>query len=248
MIDFHTHVLSGLDDGAETFKQSVQMVKDLKNQGINTIVLTPHYYFSDLSEESFFEYREKILRELKNEVKDLNVNFVPACEVYLTKTDSTSNLNSFAIKGTRYIMLELPHRTEFNGHIFDMISDVIDYKGLFPIIAHAERYPAVLSRPEIVNQLINMGCLIQLNTSSLFNNKLRRLAYKMLEYNQVHCLGSDCHAQRPSRYQEAKQQIEKMFGRDYFNKLQSNMRTILCNGEIRVMQTKPIRKFFWFYI
>lgn len=249
MIDFHTHILAGIDDGAETIQHSVEMVKSLKSQGVNTILLTPHFYFSNISEDGFFAYRKKSLSELEEAVKDLNVNLIPACEVYLSKISLANNLNKFIIKGTKYILLELPHRTLLSNKIFDSISMIIDYLGLIPIIAHAERYPAVHSNPEIISELINMGCLIQLNTSSLFNKKFSRLAYKMLDLNQVHCIGTDCHNdKRPPVYTEAKNAIENRYGAEYFENLQKNMKAVLKNKELKKEEAKPIKKLFGFYV
>lgn len=249
MIDFHTHILPGIDDGAETLDISLKLIKSLKDQGVNTIVLTPHFYFSNISEEGFFVYRKKALKELEDAAKEYNINFIPACEVYLSKISLANNLHKFVIKNTRYIMIELPHRIVLSQVIFDLIYGVINYLGLNPIIAHAERYPSVLKKPEIISELINMGCLIQINTSSLFNKKLKRIAYKMLDMGQVHCIGTDCHNEnRPPVYQEAKLAIENRYGKDYFKKLQNNMKMILENKELSVGEAKPIKKLFNFYI
>lgn len=249
MIDFHTHILHGLDDGAETLAESVKLITSLKKQGVNTILLTPHFYYSNISEDGFISYRNKALEELNVAVKELNVNLIPACELYLSKVDLTNNINKLNIKGTNYILIELPHRTVLSKHIFDKISGIIDYMGLTPIIAHTERYPAVLNEPEIVSELINMGCLIQINTSSLFKKNLHRLTFKMLELNQVHCIGTDCHNDsRPPIYSKAKYEIEKRFGVKYFNNLQNNMKRILQNKEIKTNYVKPIKKLFTIYI
>jgi protein-tyrosine phosphatase len=247
MTDFHTHILNGIDDGCETLKQSVEMVKTLKKQGINKIILTPHFYPQNILDDGFLACRKKAFIQLEENVKDLNVRLIPACEVYISKIGLTGNLNKFVIKGTNYILIELPFRTVFSKHLFDTVSGIIDYFGLYPVIAHAERYPAVLNKPEIISKLINMGCLIQLNASSLFSKKTRRLAYKMLEAGQVHCIGSDCHAARPSMYDKAKDEIEKCFGKEYFDKLQQNMNDIIENKLIEVKKAKPIKRVLGFY-
>jgi protein-tyrosine phosphatase len=248
MIDFHTHILNGIDDGCETLDQSIKMVKTLKNQGIDKIILTPHFYPQNILDDGFLAYRKKTFMQLEKAVKDLNVKLIPACEVYISKLGLTANFNKFVIKGTSYILIELPFRTAFSKNLFNIVSGIGDYFGLYPVIAHPERYPAVLNKPAIISKLINMGCLIQLNASSLFNKQTRRLAYKMLEANQVHCIGSDCHAKRPSMYDKAKDEIEKYFGKEYFNKLQENMNNIIENKLIEVKTAKPIKKLFGFYI
>lgn len=249
MIDFHTHILYDIDDGAENIAQSLKLINSLKSQGVNKIVLTPHFYFKNVSEDGFFIHRKKIADELKLATADLNIKLYTACEVYISKSNLTNNLHKFAISGTKYIMIELPHRTALSDNIYDLLTNIIDYAGLIPIIAHAERYPAVLSEPEIISELIDLGCLIQMNTSSLFNKSFQRLSRKMLELGQVHCIGTDCHNDsRPPIYTKAKQEIEKEFGQDCFKLLQKNMHDILDNKVIKVKSAKPIKKIFSFYV
>lgn len=250
MIDFHTHILFGLDDGANNVDESLELIKSLKEQGVDKIVLTPHYYFNNMPEEGFFILRERNLKTLKEAVQSrgIDVKLYPACEVYLSKTGLTENIAKYNIRGTRYIMLELPHRTSFNKGIFDKITNIMNYTGLVPVIAHAERYPAVLSKPELISQLILMGCLIQINTTSLFSGRLKRLAFKMLKMGQVHCLGTDCHnVGRPPIYREAAELIKKTFGEECFGRLQQNMEDILSDKTITVDKVKPIKKIFGFY-
>lgn len=249
MVDFHTHILYGLDDGANNIGESLELINSLKNQGVKKIVLTPHFYFNNISKDGFFILRKKVLDNLESALNDKDIKLIPACEVYLSKTNLTDNLNKFNIHGTKYLMLELPHRTVLTKNIFDRINSIIDYTGLIPVIAHAERYASVLSNPEIVSQLILMGCLIQINTTSLFSKRLSKLTVKMLKMGQAHCLGTDCHnAKRPPVYQQAKEFIEKNISKEIFDRLQQNMNDILDNKIITVGKVKPIKKLFGFYI
>lgn len=251
MIDFHTHVLFGLDDGAANLSDSLAMLKSLKEQGVDKIVLTPHYYFDNLTEEEFFTLRDKNLKTLESALGEIDVKLYPACEVYLSKTAFSENVGKYNIKGTRYILLELPYRTKFNQGVYDKINNIMNYTGFVPVIAHVERYPAVLSKPGIIGSLIQMGCLIQLNTTSLFSKKLKKLAFKMLATGQVHCLGSDCHdchgMEHPLVYREAAELIKKMFGQQCLDRLQQNMEDILNDKTVTIDKVKPIIKRLGFY-
>lgn len=238
-----------MDDGAENLKVSTDLINSLKAQGVTDIVLTPHFYFNNVEIDNFLQQRKNTLAEL-SAAAGSGVNLIPACEVYFSKAKLTDNLNKFTVKGTKYILLELPFRVAYSKNFINSIGNFINYSGLTPIIAHAERYPALQSDPEFISEFITLGCLIQMNTSSLLNNSAKRLAVKMLEKGQVHVIGTDCHNMndRCPRYEEARLEIEKKIGREGFDIIQDNMKKILENKNIQVSKTKPIKKLFNFYI
>ena len=245
MIDFHTHILHNMDDGAENIKISVSLVNSLIKQGVNRIVLTPHFYFYNIATDNFLLQREKNIKELEDLFKGQDIKFIPSCEVHISRNRLTQNLNKFAISGTNYILIELANNKIFSKKFIDNIADIKKYTGLTPIIAHAERYYATRHFPQYISTFINKGCLIQLNADSLFNERTKRLAYCMLKYNQVHILGTDCHnlTKRPPLYEKAVQEIKNTFGEDYFLKLQQNMIDVLENKNLTITKTKPIKRF-----
>ncbi len=247
MIDFHAHILYGLDDGAENLEQSLMLIDSLKKQGVDAIVAAPHFYFNNITEDGFFAFREQALAKVRKAEPDVKI--VPACEVYISKSFPYTDFQRFQIGNTGYILVELPHHTSLSKHIYDILLNIINVHGLTPIVAHCERYPAVLSKPGIVAELIDIGCLIQINTSSLFSGALKNLALKMIACDQVHALGTDCHNDRRMPiYQDAVNLIRERFGEEKVERLQRNMELLLEGRRIEVAKPKKIKKFFKFYL
>lgn len=247
MIDFHTHILYGLDDGAENLGQSLLLIDSLAKQGVDTIVASPHFYFNNLSEDDFFAAREEALKKIREARPDVNI--IPACELYISKSFPYTDFAKFQIADTGYILVELPHRVSLSRHIFDILLNIINVHGLTPIIAHCERYPAVLSKPEIIYDLIEIGCLIQVNTSSLFSGALRGLALKMFTSDEVHAIGTDCHNEmRMPIYSDAVNLLTERYGEERFHRIHNKMNLILQGKSIDVAKPKKIKRLFKFYL
>ena len=111
MIDFHTHILPEVDDGSVNAQMSVAMLKELKNQGIKKVVLTPHFYAYASSAEVFAERRETSKQELLLELQKnpVDIELYLGCEVlYFEELWRIESLKDFSIKGTEYILVEMP--------------------------------------------------------------------------------------------------------------------------------------------
>ena len=144
MIDIHSHLLYGVDDGCKTIEESIEILKDLECLGYTDIVLTPHY-IANSKYTSSKKDNEKKLNALKNELqkRQIHINLYLGNEIYIDeKIDSLlKDKKITSLNDSDYLLIELPMSGEFPGYediLFDLIS-----KGKKVILAHPERYFAL---------------------------------------------------------------------------------------------------------
>ena len=221
MIDFHSHILPEIDDGAKDVEESIPMLKMLKEQGVNTVALTPHYIATDESPEEFLARRAESFKKLTKAIRDENAD-VPklllGAEVYfypgLLKMEGIDTLK---LQGTNILLLEMPMApwTEYN------IREIIDFansSGITLVLAHIERYLKI-QKKDIVNTLLENDILLQVNASFFNLKKTRRKAFKMFKNNEFQFIGSDCHntKYRPPRIKDALDIIKEKFSDESIN-------------------------------
>lgn len=234
-VDCHTHILPGMDDGPATVNESIEMVETLCSQGVNAIWLTPHFYPFKESIDSFLDRRDKSLSRFIQNFSIPNVNLIVASETYFSDyIFNISDITPLCIGNSKYILTELPFASSFAQRTFDRIGRFISNYGVVPIFAHIERYPKLLKHVAYVDELIDMGCLMQINLSALgesFFQQRKLLTY--IERNLVHVVGTDCHnlESRPPHYLHGISIIEKKLGIDYVEQLMENTRRIVNDGK-----------------
>ena len=142
MIDFHTHILHGIDDGSKDIETSLKMLKEEFKQGVTRVVLTPHFYASRNSFSGFLEERDRKFNELKERVKgEINLPKISlGAEVsYFSGISNCEQLKELAIDNTNYLLLEMP----FAKWDKDTVKDVLkigENLGLTVVLAHINRY------------------------------------------------------------------------------------------------------------
>lgn len=197
MKDLHSHILNGIDDGSKTLEDSLNILKKLSSFGTTDIFLTPHYI-----EQSEYSCNNKSKKEifdiLQQEVKrrNININLYLGNEIYLTE-----NIHKLVIKkeihtlnNSRYILVEFP-MTYLPINTINIIEELV-HIGYKVIIAHPERYSYVKKDIHILDELLEMGVLLQGNYASLFNkygNEAKKTLKKLLKLNLISFLGSDTH-------------------------------------------------------
>jgi len=197
MIDIHTHIIPGLDDGPETLSQSLELINILKNEGIDKIVATPHFY-PELFPESTIENRDKKLNELKSAT---DVDIFPGFEVMFD--EGIPQLNKYTMNNTQYILVEFSRLSTIDG-IFNAIK-FKHSKGLHPIIAHIERYTI---NEETIEILRLRGASIQMNADFIVNNfrKIKVLITKGL----IDFVASDIHPFRELLIKKAYDRVKSL--------------------------------------
>ena len=251
MIDLHTHILPCIDDGAQTEEISVEMLKREIEQGVKTVVFTPHYYGKKHSPQEFLVKRNEAYEKIKNAVEEMGISVRLGAEVYFSSQKIASNheLEKLAIEGTNYILIELPLSMVWAEGLFDRLRDFAQTSDFIPIIAHVERYAEIQKTPKYLMTLVNSGCLLQVNADSFLNETTRKFAFLLLEKGLVHCLATDSHdlTNRACRYAELKALFEQEGKGKEFERLQENMRIILQGGMVKVTDPTPVKRFLGKY-
>lgn len=197
MIDIHSHVIPGIDDGAKDEEMAISMLKMAEGCGTEKLVVTPHFMRGRFDYE-YNEITEEVdkLRELAKE-NNIDIEIYQGQEVYysdrIVKYYNRGAIGT--INGTRYMLIELP-MLEFNlDQVIDNLYE-LQLKGVAPIIAHPERYRPFIKKPSLINKLIKEGCLFQLNAGSItgeFGKDVKKTAEAYLMNRVYNFVGSDAH-------------------------------------------------------
>ncbi|SJZ46430.1 tyrosine-protein phosphatase [Selenihalanaerobacter shriftii] len=197
MIDLHTHILPGIDDGVKSVEEALEVAKEAKRQGVKKIVATPHYLDKDhhLTPKETNQQVNK-LQKVFNQA-GINIKILPGAEVYLT-TDLGKRLKEkevSTINNSRYLLVELPMAkapSYVNGVFYDL-----KVMGYTPIISHPERYDYIIKNPNLLYKWIKDGAYAQLNAGSLlgiFGSRVQQTAEILVKHNLVQVIGSDLHS------------------------------------------------------
>lgn len=232
MIDLHTHLLPGIDDGAKDLEETMKLTETLYLQNVRTAVCTPHFDPTQISMDKFLLQRENAL----NLLAEVQLRLIPASETRLHDyLFHYPDLSYLCIENTRYLLLELPFDKKWKVEVFEKIKKLMTYYNIVPIIAHIERYPAVKRNEKNIIKLIDLGSVIQCNTSSLVEKRMRKRLFTYLRKNYIDVLGSDCHnmQNRPPCMEAGLKQIENNIGISCIKKLERNAECIVNGIELR---------------
>lgn len=250
-IDAHIHILPSLDDGSKNEMQSYRMLKCSQENGMETVIATPHFYPDSLTPTDFVIQRELSLNKLRTYIDAKGNPPLPqiklAAEVLLGfETSKLSDLNKLAIENTRYILIEMPY-SYWEEWVYESIEAIIYQHKLIPIIAHVERYVPMQRNLESIFRLMSIeGVLGQMNTYSLLDRHTSSLCFKLLQNNMVHLLGSDAHrTSHLTDVSKAYQLIEKKQGITMINFLNQNSHLILENKPITGLKEPIPFKKIW---
>ena len=234
MVDFHTHILPGMDDGSPDVKTSVEMLEMLYAQGIDKVVLTPHFYLAKESSRKFFHDRDKALKNLLAGVENKkNIpRLILGAEVLLyPEVSGLPDLDKFCISGTNYLLVEMPF-FKWSTITYETL-EKIRRAGIIPIIAHFERYFKYQKDKTMMFRLLDIGCMIQANASFFINSFTKRKALGLLREEIIHFVGSDCHdlKKRKPNIGKAYEIIEKKHGQYSMDNLEYVAGMVLQNAD-----------------
>lgn len=229
MTDFHTHILPGIDDGSKNVDMSVQMIDLEKEQGVDTIVATPHFNFEHEDLGEFLEKRQKAADALKKALgSKYEIKLLLGAEVAVSPGISTqAGLEKLCIEGTKCILLEMP-MNDWTGWVFNEIY-AVTARNLTPIMAHVERYYDIAANREKIDTLTDMEVCIQINAASVGRIGRRKIINKLLKSNKPVVIGSDTHnlTDRKPNIQHAIHKISRKYGQQFTDRLENNARLLL---------------------
>ena len=240
MIDIHSHIIFAVDDGAQNEQDTLSLLRESYNQGVKKIIATPH------RRKNMFETSDEVIianfqrvKELAKEVaEDLEIYL--GSEVYYTQgvLEKIEQGKYEKLANSDYLLIEFSYTISYRELIKALKNIVL--LGITPVVAHIERYECLREDIDRVRELIDNGCLMQINTSSVLRRKLlgdkhkryKKITKLYLEHDMVHFIASDMHNldQRPTYIKESYRIIEQDYGKERADKLfKINAQKILDN-------------------
>jgi protein-tyrosine phosphatase len=212
MLDVHSHVLPGLDDGVETLADSVTVLRGLREMGFSHVVATPHFSpgLYTPSAEAVAQALAAVRETLRREEIPIEVLLGRECLLAFELTSHPESASlPFTWKGRKFQLFELLHVTE--PTVIDTYVRKIRSNGIHPILAHAERYRRITEHPESVAEYAEIGFKIQVDLLSLGDSApkaLRKTASRLMKTGHVDLLATDIH--NPSQLDPMRDALEKV--------------------------------------
>jgi protein-tyrosine phosphatase len=194
LIDLHSHIIYGIDDGAKDFDTAIAMGAQAVEMGIKHIIATPHY--NDFVDADFFDVRDKHVSILNKyfETKRIDLKIEAAAEVaFVSDWDKILREKRLLIRD-KFILIEFPD-SGVSNYALEVIYKV-KKEGYIPIIAHPERCKTLQDDFDFVLELVRVGCHFQADAGSFvghFGRKTMKTASKFSNKNLYHFYGSDAH-------------------------------------------------------
>lgn len=189
--DLHSHILPSVDDGSESVEMSLEMLSRQKENGIDRIVLTPHFYPSRESVDSYLRRRESAYKTLQScWDEEIMPQLRLGAEVRFSPELAKIDLTCLTIGEGRYLLLELPNEGAIP--LLEQIVDSILCRGIVPVFAHIERCDLFRQDPDQLLRFVRMGAFSQISSSAL-RGKADSFAIACLRKGLAHVISSDAH-------------------------------------------------------
>jgi len=216
MIDIHTHILPGVDDGSQSFEQSITLIKEEIKQGVTHIVCTPHVLSKEQKTSRAFHIEQ--FNKLKEMTKDLNVELILGAEIY-HHDHMDINYDDYVFENTNILLIEFSTSHE---HDIESVAFNLQAQGYQVIIAHVERYP-YLDKSDY-QKIRNTGALLQVNASAIlgiskYANK-KTVKY-LIKHRLIDVVATDTHhiTRRPPNLKDAYKKLEKKYDKELLKQL-----------------------------
>lgn len=241
MIDIHSHIIPGVDDGAASETEAAVMLRLAVETGTKAIVATPHYYnrwqctvssSKRLMDERFERFRAFI------DNADIDMRVYQGAELFGVNniTELVRHGEIITLNGSRYVLVEFDFEDDF-ARVRYCTSQLVS-SGYVPVIAHPERYGFLQKEPSNVYWFLEHGCLLQINKGSplgRYGSGAMKYSRWLLENRFVHAVASDCHSpfRRTSDMSRTHEWISLNFGQSYANTIfEENPMMILMDEQI----------------
>ena len=195
MVDFHSHILPEMDDGADSVETSLAMLRESSRQGVDLICATPHFYADEEDPKSFLQRRSEAysrLREAMGDGKGYPDILLGAEVLYFPGISVAEEMRELCLEGTFFLLVE-PPMLPWSEAMLDEIEACVSSLHCIPVIAHIDRYMRLLNAPELLNRVMGRKMLIQANAAFFLHRQSQDAALDSLRHGRIHFLGSDCH-------------------------------------------------------
>lgn len=191
-VDFHSHILPGVDDGAKNVRESSAMLDILASQGVKRVVATPHFRAHRDTVEGFLSRRSDAKKLLDENSDKGNMVYLGAEVAIERGVSEIENISALAYEGTDYILLEFPYRP-FSNWMMDEIEYIAYDKGLTPVIAHIDRYGEFFTSADYGRVFSMQKVIFQVNNEAFLSRKSRGIVKTLIKNELPFVLGSDTH-------------------------------------------------------
>ena len=223
MIDFHTHILPGIDDGSRDIDMTMAMLEKERDMGVTHIYATPHFYAHRKSVSTFLSRRDHALSEVRQILSkrpDLPTITEGAEVYYFTGIDRAEHLPELCIAGTDILLLEMPF-AQWTSDMARAVEDILRKRCLRVVLAHVERYERLQKDRSAWHRIIEMPLTLQMNAESFIEtgswlrpSHAHKLCLRLIEEQENCIIGSDCHdmTERPPNIENARLVIKQKAG------------------------------------
>jgi protein-tyrosine phosphatase len=248
MIDIHSHVLPGIDDGSHSQEESVKMLTIAAECGTTDIVASPH-------SNAEFPFRPDLISErlanLRSAMGD-KIRIHNGCDFHLSYDNIQDALNhpkKYTINNKSYLLVEFSDASILQKTI-DIFGKLLN-AGMIPVITHPERNSLLQKRLDDIQQWVQDGCLVQVTAQSLlgtFGRTAKHYADTLLDKNLVHFVASDAHdcEHRPPRLDESYEYVSRKHGRERADRLFMEYPQRVIDGEAIYLEEYATTKRKWF--
>lgn len=215
MIDLHSHILPGMDDGSKDGEMSRQLLTLLQQQGVETVVATPHFYATQDTPENFLRRRAEAVSQMGSAPADAPRILLGAEIAYFDGLSGSEVPEKLQIGDTGLVLVEMPF-APWTQRIIREVCQIPVMTGLIPVLAHVDRYRRPDQLPKFCDELLENGNLFQCNAEAFLPRWDRRWALQMLRQGKIHFLGSDAHnlTTRAAKLDQAAKVIVQKLGAD----------------------------------
>lgn len=228
MVDLHSHILPGIDDGSQSVEESRALLALLREQGVETVAATPHFYADRDNPEDFLRRREEALAQLDWGGTQLPRILLGAEVAYFDGMSHSADLPRLQLENTGLVLVEMPF-TAWTQRMIREVCQLPLQTGLTPVLAHVGRYRRKDQLPKFERQLLEQGILFQCNAEALLSMKDRRWSLSLLKKGNIHFLGSDAHnlTTRSPQLAQAAAVIAQKLGTDALTRLTALSKELL---------------------
>ena len=235
LIDLHTHILPGVDDGARDEAETLAMLAAAASDGIATIVATPHSHHVDAAR--VLAGVERLNSAVHDAGIDITILAGHEARISAELANRYRDGSLLTLNGTRWLLLECYLFDDWPLHLVERSVDRLLAAGLRPLLAHAERYPFVQRHPDSLASLIGRGIPVQINAGSLFLRQVdveRKTAETLLRTRTAHVIASDAHnaRYRPPALRAAYQRAAEIASDEYASWMRSVAQHVIDGDEV----------------
>lgn len=231
MIDIHSHILPGMDDGSSSLEESLAMARESARQGVRLLAATPHFYATQENPASFLRRREKSLALLESAWEDGFPTMVVGAEVrYFDGISRVEKIAHLTLDHTRILLLEMPF-TSWSRRMVEEVVELQRSRGLQVLLAHVERYLKDQDG-QVWETFRQNGVWMQCNANFFLRWQTKRKAQALFKKGEIQMLGSDTHnmTTRPPNLALARDALVKSLGQAVWRSFERQSYALLKAG------------------